>query len=207
MKLLRHNARQAGELFIVDYFKSIMTAVYEFNLAGSKIPSVKSIDEILHNVSDHTETLLRVFRQPVGNDEFTQRLIKHIALEEEENSKALEVLHAASPSLLTQKLMDHSFFLKTMVLDQSIPLDLKQELLHHFGEEHAEWQAENQGNSAIGEANEDHPAGISGAGYRGKSEVTSQEAKVSMSVSGEADAPPASERSWTVGPMWPQGGL
>jgi hypothetical protein len=76
--------------------------------------------------------------------DLVDRMIDHIALEEQENSAELQALHGSNPSPLTQKLLDHSFFLQKIMKDESIPADLKQELLGHFMEEHQTWQAELQ---------------------------------------------------------------
>jgi len=96
--------------------------------------------EILHNIADHTETFYRFLSEPGVAPEIKARLIDHIVLEEQENSAKLSALHGTAPSPLTQKMLDHSFILQKVMNDQTMPLDLKQELLHHFMEEHSEWQ-------------------------------------------------------------------
>lgn len=98
------------------------------------------IAEILHNIADHTETFYRFLSEPGVADDIRGRLIDHIILEEKENSIALQELHNVNPTALTQKMLDHSFVLQRVMNDVTMPLDLKQELLHHFMEEHAEWQ-------------------------------------------------------------------
>lgn len=103
-----------------------------------------SLAEILHNIADHTETFLRLMSEQGLSPDLVNRMIDHIALEEQENSAALHELHGTNPSPLTQKLLDHSFFLQKIMQDQTIPADLKQELLGHFTEEHQTWQAELQ---------------------------------------------------------------
>jgi len=96
--------------------------------------------EILHNIADHTETLYRFLSEPGVADDIRGRLIDHIVLEEKENTVRLQDLHNTSPTALTQKMLDHSFVLQRVMGDLTMPLDLKQELLHHFIEEHQEWQ-------------------------------------------------------------------
>jgi hypothetical protein len=98
--------------------------------------------EILHNIADHTETILKVINDPGVPGDVSQRLFAHIILEEEENTAKLEEIHGADPTLLTQKLIDHSFFIQRMLQEQSMNIDLKRELLDHFMEEHMEWRAE-----------------------------------------------------------------
>ncbi|PZM81490.1 MAG: hypothetical protein DKT66_19990 [Candidatus Melainabacteria bacterium] len=72
----------------------------------------------------------------------SQRMFAHILLEEKENTTKLEEIHGAGPTLLTQKLLDHSFFIQRMLQEQAMSIDLKRELLDHFMEEHLEWRAE-----------------------------------------------------------------
>ncbi|MCC7530666.1 MAG: hypothetical protein IT342_19235 [Candidatus Melainabacteria bacterium] len=98
--------------------------------------------EILHNIADHTETILNVINDPGVPADVSQRLFSHIVLEEKENTAKLEEIHGAGPTLLTQKLLDHSFFIQRMLQEQSMNIDLKRELLDHFMEEHIEWRAE-----------------------------------------------------------------
>ncbi len=133
-----------------------------------------SLPEILHNIADHTETFLRLMSEQGLSPDIVNRMIDHISLEEQENSAALEQLHSNDPTPLTRKLLDHSFFLQKIMKDGSIPVDLKQELLGHFMEEHQTWQAELQ-------------VGVSPTPDSG--------------VKTEPEL-----RSWTVGPMWQQGG-
>ena len=101
-----------------------------------------SLSEILHNIADHTETFLRLMSERGLSPDLVGRMIEHISLEEQENSAELQALHSSNPTALTQKLLDHSFFLQKIMKDESIPTDLKQELLGHFMEEHQTWQAE-----------------------------------------------------------------
>ncbi len=96
--------------------------------------------EILHNIADHTETFYRFLSEPGVAPEIKSRLIDHIVLEEQENTARLSQLHGQAPTPLTQKMLDHSFILQKVMSDLTMPQDLKQELLHHFMEEHAEWQ-------------------------------------------------------------------
>lgn len=214
------------------------------------MPSVKNIDEILHNIADHTETLLRLLNQPGLDEGFRQRMLDHIGLEEAENAKLLEELHSSSPNVLTQKLLDHSFFIKKMISDPSIPLDLKQELLDHFGEEHREWQAERalRGGAPMTDAHragenrsrkggvggtkaaryltdymhslrsdkeKDEPESLDNPQAAGKPQHThrggghvSHAGRETGSGAGSStpQGTPRQVRSWTVGPMWPQGG-
>ncbi len=98
--------------------------------------------EILHNIADHTETILHVLNDPGVPGDVSQRMFSHILLEEKENTTKLEEIHGAGPTLLTQKLLDHSFFIQRMLQEQAMSIDLKRELLDHFMEEHVEWRAE-----------------------------------------------------------------
>ncbi len=98
------------------------------------------VAEILHNIADHTETFHRFLSETGLNSDLKLRLIDHIILEERENTAKLHHLHGTSPSALTQKLLDHSYILQKIMGEGTMPLDLKQELLHHFIEEHQEWQ-------------------------------------------------------------------
>lgn len=101
-----------------------------------------SLGDILHNIADHTETFLRLVSEKGLAPDLTKRMIEHISLEEQENTALLQNLHDSNPTSLTQKLLDHSFFLQKLMKDESIPVDLKQELLGHFMEEHQSWQLE-----------------------------------------------------------------
>lgn len=101
---------------------------------------MSDLAEILHNIADHTETFYRFLSEPGVAPEIKSRLIDHIVLEEQENTAKLADLHGTAPTPLTQKMLDHSFILQRVMNDQTMPLDLKQELLHHFMEEHSEWQ-------------------------------------------------------------------
>ncbi len=98
--------------------------------------------EILHNIADHTETILHVINDPGVPGDVSQRMFSHILLEEKENTAKLEEIHSAGPTLLTQKLLDHSFFIQRMLQEQAMSIDLKRELLDHFMEEHIEWRTE-----------------------------------------------------------------
>ena len=98
--------------------------------------------EILHNIADHTETILHVLNDPGVPGDVSQRMFSHILLEEKENTAKLEEIHGSGPTLLTQKLLDHSFFIQRMLQEQAMSIDLKRELLDHFMEEHIEWRAE-----------------------------------------------------------------
>ncbi|MBX9668489.1 MAG: hypothetical protein K2X93_12765 [Candidatus Obscuribacterales bacterium] len=98
------------------------------------------VAEILHNIADHTETFHRFLSETGLNSELKSRLIDHIILEERENTAKLHQLHGTNPSALTQKLLDHSYILQKIMGEGTMPTDLKQELLHHFIEEHEEWQ-------------------------------------------------------------------
>jgi hypothetical protein len=98
--------------------------------------------EILHNIADHTETILHVLNDPGVPGDVSQRMFSHILLEEKENTTKLEEIHGAGPTLLTQKLLDHSFFIQRMLQEHAMSIDLKRELLDHFMEEHVEWRAE-----------------------------------------------------------------
>lgn len=125
--------------------------------------------EILHNIADHTETFYRFLSEPGVAPEIKTRLIDHIVLEEQENTARLAQLHGAAPTPLTQKMLDHSFILQKVMSDLTMPHDLKQELLHHFMEEHAEWQMQIIG-TASGHA---EPGTTSGASTQSYSDTTS----------------------------------
>lgn len=190
------------------------------------------IAEILHNIADHTETLYRFLSEPAIADDIKGRLIDHIVLEEKENTVALQELHNVNPTALTQKMLDHSFVLQRVMNDYTMPLDLKQELLHHFIEEHQEWQtmvlgtptghAEEPGSAESipsRPALQTAPDGIE-YGTRGNYGVTegkslsaehsSHGGHSSHSGKGHGDQSKSNQqtetREWTVGPLWNQGG-
>lgn len=137
--------------------------------------------EILHNIADHTETILHVINDPGVPGDVTQRMFSHILLEEKENTAKLEEIHGAGPTLLTQKLLDHSFFIQRMLQEQAMSIDLKRELLDHFMEEHQEWRIELLGPDAPPHtggkpgvvsnfgSHQARPAGSSGQGGHGGS--------------------------------------
>lgn len=101
--------------------------------------------EILHNMADHAETFHRFLGEGNLSGDLKERLIDHIILEEQENSNKLHEIHNAGATALTQKMLDHSYFLQKIMRDPGMPQDLKQELLHHFMEEHIEWHKELSG--------------------------------------------------------------
>ncbi|MCA9801521.1 MAG: hypothetical protein KC777_06020 [Cyanobacteria bacterium HKST-UBA02] len=144
---------------------------------------MSELNEILHNIADHTETLHRIIGDQNLETELKRRLVEHIILEEKDNSERLRRLHSGNPRPITQKLLDHSYFLQKMVSSDSMTVELKAELLHHFMEEHQEWQRDLQVDyHAPGPG----PATVLAAG---------------------SDSPKnESTTSWTVGPMWGQGG-
>ncbi|MCE7868858.1 hypothetical protein DYH09_00610 [bacterium CPR1] len=98
---------------------------------------MRNLAEILHNMHEHTETYHRLLQEGELDGEFVQRLCEHIVLEESENSQLLQGLERTP---LAQKMLDHSYFLQQMIRQPEMPLDLKLELLHHFLEEHQEWE-------------------------------------------------------------------
>ncbi|MBX3152272.1 hypothetical protein KF728_19085 [Candidatus Obscuribacterales bacterium] len=193
------------------------------------------IAEILHNIADHTETFYRFLSEPGVADDIRGRLIDHIILEEKENTVALQELHNVNPTALTQKMLDHSFVLQRVMNDASMPLDLKQELLHHFMEEHAEWQTMVLG-TPTGHAQKPGTAGSAasaatflqegtdGTSYGARGGIREHAAhgahgsQSSHSVgahgghSGSREHhqtkpnQPAETNQWTVGPLWNQGG-
>jgi len=83
-----------------------------------------------------------VLNDPGVPEDVSQRMFAHILLEEKENTEKLEEIHGAGPTLLTQKLLDHSFFIQRMLQEQAMSIELKRELLDHFMEEHVEWRVE-----------------------------------------------------------------
>ncbi|HEY9867668.1 MAG TPA: hypothetical protein V6D08_00550 [Candidatus Obscuribacterales bacterium] len=101
-----------------------------------------SLADILHNITDHTDTILRVLGQQDLSQDFMSRMMDHILFEEKENTARLQELQNSEPSPLIQKLIDHSFFIQKIIKDESMPVDLKQELLGHFLEEHQVWQSD-----------------------------------------------------------------
>lgn len=101
-----------------------------------------TLAEILHNIADHTQTLLHLIDDPSVPAEFTARLKQHMLLEEKENTAKLEALQSSSPHPLTRKLLDHSFFIQTIMQESAVSVALQRELLDHFMEEHQEWTAE-----------------------------------------------------------------
>lgn len=101
-----------------------------------------SLAEILHNIADHTETILHILNDPGVPLDVSQRMFSHILLEEKENTSKLELVRGEGPTLLTQKMLDHSFFIQRMLQEQAMSTDLKKELLDHFMEEHQEWRVE-----------------------------------------------------------------
>lgn len=101
-----------------------------------------SLAEILHNVADHTDTLLKLINEPTLAADISERLRRHILLEEQENTERLQQLHALKPTIISQKLLDHSFLLQRMLEEDGMSLELKRELLDHFMEEHQAWAAE-----------------------------------------------------------------
>lgn len=161
---------------------------------------MNNLPEILHNIAEHTETLHQILSEEGITSEVKERMVEHIILEEKENSERLTQLHGREPSVLTQKLLDHSFFLQKMVNDQSMSHALKLELLHHFIEEHQEWQQEHFG-GGVHAAHGAHFAMGDGAGVAVEAPGASSAAAHGVDSS-ESDAP----YQWTVGPMWHQGG-
>jgi hypothetical protein len=189
--------------------------------------------EILHNIADHTETILNVINDPNIPGDVSQRLFSHILLEEKENTAKLEEIHGAGPTLLTQKLLDHSFFIQRMLQEQAMSIDLKRELLDHFMEEHLEWRAELLGPDApphgggkpgvvsnfgthqarpAGQGGGRSHGGQSASGVHGghSSGYTNDSSKTGDSGRSEQKGKPgtagAIKKEWTVGPLWSQGG-
>jgi hypothetical protein len=178
------------------------------------------IAEILHNIADHTETFYRFLSEPGVADDIRGRLIDHIVLEEKENTIALQELHNTAPTALTQKMLDHSFVLQRVMNDVTMPLDLKQELLHHFMEEHAEWQTTIIGTptghaaepgtaySAPSSPSQSQAQGVhGGGGHGGQSGAREHSApKPHESHQSQPNQQQPETREWTVGPLWNQGG-
>lgn len=188
------------------------------------------LSEILHNIADHTETILHVINDPGVPGDVSQRMFAHILLEEKENTAKLEEIHGAGPTLLTQKLLDHSFFIQRMLQEQAMSVDLKRELLDHFMEEHAEWRIELLGPDApphsggkpgvvsdfgTHQMRPSPPAhgGAHGAAPGGYTSHSSRSGEAGRSAeSGRSDqkgkpgTAGATKKDWTVGPLWSQGG-
>lgn len=101
-----------------------------------------SLAYILHNIADHTQALLHLLNDQSVTPEFIDRLNQHINFEEQENTANLQVLQTSQPSLITQKLLDHSFLIQQMTKEKSMSAELKRELLDHFMEEHQSWMSE-----------------------------------------------------------------
>ncbi len=140
-----------------------------------------TLANVLHNIADHTDTLLRFLKEEGLDPEFVKRMENHIFLEEKENSVALKQLSVDSDDPILQKLIDHSYFIQKMIKDPTIARDLRIELLDHFMEEHQEWQVEHKANF-------------------GFTEAQAQKQKTEESAKNEAH-----DKGWTVGPMWGQG--
>lgn len=171
--------------------------------------------DILHNIADHTDTLLRVLREAQLDPEFVQRLENHILLEEKENARKLESLSPVSPQgsdPLVKKLKDHSYFIQRMIEDRTIPRDLKEELLDHFTEEHQEWQV------LTGPGSHDHDSMTAAmkqpdeavdatSGATDESGHAPQESDSGHDHGDSHTTASEAERNWTVGPMWLEGGL
>ena len=96
--------------------------------------------DILHNIADHTDTLLKVLKEQSLDQEFVGRMEQHILLEEKENSEKLVKILEETDDPIVKKLLDHSYFIQKVIEDKGIPRELKEELLDHFMEEHEEWQ-------------------------------------------------------------------
>lgn len=144
-----------------------------------------TLANVLHNIADHTDTLLRFLKEDGLDPEFVKRMENHIYLEEKENSVALKQLSDHSDEPILQKLLDHSYFIQKMIKDQSIARDLRIELLDHFMEEHQEWQTEHKADFGFTEA---------------KAQVQKSEDVKSDGAHHEGFS-----KGWTVGPMWGQG--
>lgn len=105
--------------------------------------TLTSLADVLHNIADHTQTLWQLLATPSVPADIARRLKQHMTLEEQENTAKLQAMQAVSPSLMIQKLLDHSFLIQRLMQEEeSMPLDLRKELLDHFMEEHLEWTAE-----------------------------------------------------------------
>lgn len=100
---------------------------------------MNSLADILHNIADHTQTLLHLLNDESVAPDITERLKRHMLLEEHENTSLLQNLE---PSSITQKLLDHSFFIQRMMQEEAMSKELKLELLDHFMEEHQDWMTE-----------------------------------------------------------------
>jgi len=93
---------------------------------------------ILHNIADHTETLLDVLDDPAIDAEFKSRMLEHILYEEEQNTAELKAIENPQDEHAYRIAVDHSYFLQKMIRDHSIPMHVKKSLLDHFAEEHRE---------------------------------------------------------------------
>ena len=103
--------------------------------------------DILHNIADHTATLLKLSDEQSLAPDIVARLNQHMLLEEQENTTKLQEMQALEPSPITQKLLDHSFLIQRMMQGEAMSLELRRDLLDHFMEEHKEWMAEISANS------------------------------------------------------------
>lgn len=106
-----------------------------------------SLANILHNIADHTQTLWYLLNDQSIAPDIAGRLKQHILLEEKENSSRLQAMIDSDRSPLTQKLLDHSYFIQRIIEDDTMPFELRKELLDHFNEEHQEWKIELVSNS------------------------------------------------------------
>jgi hypothetical protein len=158
--------------------------------------------DILHNIADHTDTLLRVLREPELDSEFVSRLEQHILLEEMENAKRLQSLESESQDPLVKKLVDHNYFIQKLITDSSIPKDLKEELLDHFMEEHQEWQMENPGMHV-----HDNSTTIAESSNTSHNSDTHNSDTQNTNTHNTNTQSEETSISWTVGPMWQQGGI
>jgi hypothetical protein len=149
---------------------------------------------------------------------FLNRMFEHIYFEEQENTTELQQLPEAQSNPLVKKLLDHSYFLQKMLKDTSIPVDIKQELLDHFMEEHVEWQAQyypNQNPADLhpvpgAKVQAAHPGKAQapaaqiithgqGHGQQNHGKHLAAQNKETNSKNVDSQTSPA---GWTVGPMW-----
>jgi hypothetical protein len=97
--------------------------------------------QILHNIKDHIEAALAIFRDGKAVGGAKERLLAHIIAEEQGN---LAWLRAALPGAtgerqrVLQLAIEHSILLMDLIQQKEIAADLAIELLDHFLEEHVE---------------------------------------------------------------------
>lgn len=96
--------------------------------------------QVIHNLKDHTETLLAILRDGKASGGAKERLLDHILHEEQKNQRDIQdAIDAAKTPLDKSQLelaLQHSHLLIDMIRGTEIDGELSIELLDHFMEEH-----------------------------------------------------------------------